>query len=77
MGDRVQVDNWDSGTQYQVESILAGDGRILLSSQVDLLIQDMATFSQNNGGIAWEDALTQMPDETRAVLAVHWQPATV
>ena len=32
-------------------------------TQIDQLIQAMATFSTDNGGISWEQALVDKPDE--------------
>jgi hypothetical protein len=74
-GDQVLNDDWANGSQHHVEEITSGDGSTLLSSQVDLLIQDMATFGADHGGISWQDAVNQYEEETRAVLTSHWQVA--
>ena len=73
--DTLTVQNWYTGTQYQTEVIKAQDGSTLASNQVANLIQAMATFSTNNGGISWDQAITQNPNEVQAVLAAYWQPA--
>ena len=73
--DTLTVQNWYTGTQYQTEVIKAQDGSTLQSSQVANLIQAMATFSANNGGISWDQAITQNPNEVQAVLTAYWQPA--
>ena len=72
--DQVTVQNWYSApTTAQVETIQAGNGQTLLSTQVDQLIQAMATFSANNGGITWDQALDQQPQNVQTVLAASWQ----
>lgn len=52
------------------------DNNALLNTQVDLLIQAMAQFSASNGGITWDQAIDQNPNEVQAVLAAYWQPTT-
>jgi len=44
--DRITVQNWYVGTTHRTETIQAGNGQTLLSTQVDQLIQVMASFSQ-------------------------------
>jgi Ca2+-binding RTX toxin-like protein len=71
--DAVTVQNWFSapGTA-QVETIQAGNGQTLLSTQVDQLIQAMAAFSQQTG-LTWDQALDQQPQNVQTVLAASWQ----
>ncbi len=71
--DTLTVQNWYLGSQYQTEVIKANDGSTLQNSQVANLIQAMATFSANNGGITWDQAIDQNPTEVQAVLAAYWQ----
>jgi|CXWL01.1.fsa_nt_gi Ca2+-binding RTX toxin-like protein len=72
--DQVTVQNWYSApTTAQVETIHAGNGQTLLSTQVDQLIQAMATFSANNGGITWDQAINQQSQQVQTVLAASWQ----
>ncbi len=72
--ERVTIDNWyaDPATA-QVETIQAGNGQVLLNTQVDQLIQAMATFSQQNGGLTWDQLIDQQPQQVQAVLAANWQ----
>jgi Ca2+-binding RTX toxin-like protein len=74
--DTITVQNWYTGSQYQTEVIQAQDGSTLANTQVASLIQAMATFSANHGGISWDQAITQNPNEVQAVLAAYWQPAS-
>jgi Ca2+-binding RTX toxin-like protein len=71
--DAVTIQNWYSApTTAQVETIQAGNGQSLLSTQVDTLIQAMATFSQQTG-LTWDQAIDQQPQNVQTVLAASWQ----
>ena len=71
--DAVTVQNWYSApTTAQVETIQAGNGQSLLSSQVDQLIQAMAGFAQQTG-LTWDQAIDQQPQQVQTVLAASWQ----
>ncbi|MBF0283841.1 MAG: cadherin-like domain-containing protein [Magnetococcales bacterium] len=74
-GDQVTVHGWDAYPTTQMEEIQSGDGAVLLNTQVDQLIQAMATFGAEHNGISWEEATSQYQTETRAILAAHWQNA--
>jgi Ca2+-binding RTX toxin-like protein len=70
--DRITVQNWYVGTTNRTETIQAGNGQTLLSTQVDQLIQAMASFSQQTG-LTWDQAIDQQPAQVQAVLAASWQ----
>ncbi|MEK7759307.1 MAG: calcium-binding protein, partial [Pseudomonadota bacterium] len=72
--DTLTVQGWGLGSTFQTEVFQAADGSTLANTQVDQLIQAMATFSANNGGISWDQAITQNPNEAQAVLSAYWQP---
>jgi Ca2+-binding RTX toxin-like protein len=72
--DRVDVQNWYGGSVNRVEVIKAADGRQLLSTQVDQLIQAMAIYSLQTG-LTWEQAVAQRPEAVEGILAAYWQPA--
>ena len=60
--DKVFVKNWYLGNQYQVEQFKSGEGKVLLNSQVDALVNAMAAFSppvagQSNLSSAYQNAL--------------------
>jgi Ca2+-binding RTX toxin-like protein len=74
--DILTVQNWYGNASYQTEVFQAADGRQLLHTQVEQLIQAMATFSTNNGGISWAQAVQERPDDVQTVLAAYWQPAS-
>jgi len=72
--DKVTVQNWYSGSAYHTEVFKSADGKQLLDTQVDQLIQAMASFCSTNG-MTWSQAIQQKPTETQAILATYWQAA--
>lgn len=70
--DSVTVKNWYlSPTANQIEDTQAGDGQHLLNTQVNQLIQAMATFSQQTG-LTWDQGIDQRPQDVHNVLAGSW-----
>ncbi|WP_211091434.1 calcium-binding protein [Pseudothauera rhizosphaerae] len=70
-GDRVTINGWYSNSTYRVEEFHAGDGAVLLYSQVDALVSAMAAFSPPAAG---ETSLPGSYRETLdAVIAANWQ----
>ena len=55
-----------------METIQAGKGQTLLSSQMYQLIEAMAGFSSDNG-MTWDQGLAAKPEEVQAVVAASWQ----
>ena len=70
--DQITVQNWYVGTTNRTETIQAGNGQALLSTQVDQLIQAMAGFTQQTG-LTWDQAIDQRPQDVQTVLAASWQ----
>ena len=70
--DQITVQNWYLGTSHRIETLQAGNGQTLLSTQVDQLIQAMAGFTAQTG-LTWDQAIDQRPQEVQAVLAASWQ----
>ena len=69
--DKLIVENWYLGSQYHVEQFRTADGRVLLDSQVENLVQAMAAFAPPAAGQttlpqAYQDALAP-------AIAVNWQ----
>ena len=75
-GDRITVREWYSNVNNQVETMVLNDGSTLLNTQVEQLIQAMATFSADNGSISWEQAIAERPEDVQAVISAYWQPAS-
>jgi Ca2+-binding RTX toxin-like protein len=70
--DSVTIQNWyTNATTNQVEDLHAGNGQHLLNTEVDQLIQAMASFSQQTG-LTWDQAIDQRPQEVQTVLAASW-----
>jgi Ca2+-binding RTX toxin-like protein len=71
--DSVTVQNWYSTpTTAQVETIQAGNGQTLLSTDVEQLIQAMAQFTTDTG-LSWDQGIDQQPAQVQTVLAASWQ----
>src|SRR5262245_56390884 len=70
--DQVMVKDWYLNNNNRIETIQAGNGQALLSTQVDQLIQAMASFSQQMG-LTWDQAIDQQPQDVQTVLAGSWQ----
>jgi Ca2+-binding RTX toxin-like protein len=70
--DQITVQNWYVGTTNRTETIQAGNGQTLLSTQVDQLIQAMAGFTQQTG-LTWDQAIDQQPTQVQSILTASWQ----
>jgi trimeric autotransporter adhesin len=70
--DHATIQNWYGGSANQIETIQAGNGQQLLNTQVQQLIQAMATFSTQTG-LTWDQAIAQKPEDVQAILAANWQ----
>lgn len=73
--DVLTVNAWYLGGERHTEIMQTADGRQLLDTQVANLIQAMATFSANNGGITWDQAIDTRPQDVQAVISAYWQPS--
>ncbi|AVS93005.1 hemolysin-type calcium-binding protein [Paracidovorax avenae] len=69
--DKFLVTDWYLGSRYQVERFEAGDGRALQASQVQNLVQAMASFSPPAAGQTQLPANYQSKLET--TLAANWK----
>ncbi|GKS84254.1 putative Ig domain-containing protein [Acidovorax sp. SUPP1855] len=69
--DKFMVTDWYSGTKNQVERFDAGDGKSLTNSQVQNLVQAMASFSPPAAGQTTLPANYQSGLES--VLAANWK----
>lgn len=69
--DKVSVANWYSGNSYHVNQVVAADGKTLLESKVQNLVNAMAAFGVPAGG---ESNLTpNQRQQLDVVLAANWQ----
>jgi hypothetical protein len=58
--------------RFFVENFEVADGSSISNSQVELLIQAMATYSSNNNGISWMDAINNNPQDVQNILNQYW-----
>jgi Ca2+-binding RTX toxin-like protein len=70
--DTIDIQNWYQGSEFQTEVFRSSDGSTLLNSQVDQLIQAMASFNADTG-LDWNSAVQQRPEEVESILATSWQ----
>jgi Ca2+-binding RTX toxin-like protein len=68
--DKFNIQNWYSGSAYHVEQFKTSDGKVLLDTQVDTLVNAMAAFSPPVSG---QTTLPQnYQDSLTPVLAANW-----
>lgn len=68
--DKMTVQNWYLGDQYHVEQIKTSDNKVLLDTQVEALVQAMASFTPPSMG---QSALSASQQTALApVLAANW-----
>lgn len=70
--DTVMVNSWYSNNNYKIETIEASGGSTITNSQIEQLIQAMATYSSNNNGISWKDALSSNSQDVQNILTQYW-----
>ncbi|WP_319243609.1 calcium-binding protein [uncultured Propionivibrio sp.] len=69
--DNITVEGWYYGSTYHIEQLKSGDGKVLLDTKVELLVQAMAGFAPPAVG---QTALPQpYRDALTPVLAPNWQ----
>jgi Ca2+-binding RTX toxin-like protein len=69
--DKLTVQNWYLGSSYHVEQFKTADGKLLLDSQVENLVQAMAAFAPPSAG---QTTLPPAYQDTLApVIAANWQ----
>jgi Ca2+-binding RTX toxin-like protein len=73
--DRITVQNWYTSSVNRTETIQAGNGQTLLSTQVNQLIQAMAAFTSQTG-LSWDQGIDGTPQQlaqVQTILAANWQ----
>ncbi|MBK7764853.1 MAG: hypothetical protein IPI44_01365 [Sulfuritalea sp.] len=69
--DKLTVENWYLGSAYHVEQFKTADGKLLLDSRVELLVQAMAAFAPPAAG---QTTLPPTYQDTLApLIAANWQ----
>ncbi|MGH7219497.1 MAG: calcium-binding protein, partial [Nitrospiraceae bacterium] len=75
--DQITVKAWYLSNNNRIETIHAGNGQTLVSTQVDQLIQAIASFTQQTG-LSWDAASGGAGDpgqqaQFQGILAANWQ----
>ncbi|WP_272947472.1 S8 family serine peptidase [Variovorax sp. JS1663] len=70
-GDKFLIGNWYLGGAYHVEQFKTSDGHVLQDSQVQNLVQAMASFSPPTAGQT--TLLPSYQSSLNAVIAANWQ----
>ncbi|PKO85328.1 MAG: calcium-binding protein, partial [Betaproteobacteria bacterium HGW-Betaproteobacteria-12] len=69
--ETVMIENWYSSSAYHVEQLKSGDGKMLLDTQVENLVQAMAAFGPPAAG---QTTLPQnYQDDLAPIIAANWQ----
>ncbi|MBX8617207.1 calcium-binding protein, partial [Pseudomonas cichorii] len=69
--DKAVIQDWYSGVSRHVEKIKTSDGKVLLDSQVQNLVDSMASFGVDAG--AERNLTAAQQAQLEAVLAANWQ----
>ncbi|MEQ9726992.1 calcium-binding protein [Pseudomonas sp. WHRI 8822A] len=69
--ERITIANWYKGSAYQLDQFKSADGKTLLDSQVQGLVDAMAAFGVPAG--AEGNLTTAQRDELNLVIAANWQ----
>ncbi|MDN4146077.1 calcium-binding protein [Pseudomonas tohonis] len=68
--DKVTINNWYSSTSNHIETIKSGDGKTLLDSQVQNLVNAMAAFAPPAGGSS--HLTPEQKAQLEVVIAANW-----
>ena len=69
--DTITINNWYSGSSYQIEEIKSSDNRSITNVQLQLMIDAMAAYTKEKG-IDWNTAVKQNPNEVNSILQNFW-----
>jgi len=69
--DKLTIENWYLGSSFHVEQFKTADGKLLLDSQVENLVQAMAAFAPPAAGQTTLPPTYQ--DALAPVIAANWQ----
>ena len=69
--DTITINNWYSGSSYQIEEIKSSDNRSITNVQLQLMIDTMAAYTKEKG-VDWNTAVKQNPNEVNSILQNFW-----
>lgn len=70
-GDSVTVQNYYSSGAYEIECFETSDGYSMSNTQVDLMIQSMASFEADTG-MSWTEAVEQGNETANSIISEIW-----
>lgn len=73
--DSIEIDYWYNSDDWKIEAFGALDDYSITYTQIDQLIQAMATWSSNNS-MTWSQGLSSDPQGVEAVIAQYWTAPT-
>lgn len=74
--DSVTVDSWYTSNNNKIETFEAADGSTITNTQIEQLIQAMASFSTDNG-MTWSQALDNQSASAQSLISQYWTAPTV
>ncbi|MDO5343753.1 MAG: calcium-binding protein, partial [Candidatus Saccharibacteria bacterium] len=73
--DAVTVSDWYYNNRNKIEVFTDANGRTMAHTQVESLIQAMASFRRDTG-LSWEQGLSERPDQVRSIVQEYWTVPT-
>ena len=74
--DSIMVNSWYENDNFKIETFEASDGSTITNTQIEQLIQAMASFSTDNG-MSWSQALDNQSSSAQSLIAQYWTAPTV
>lgn len=74
--DTISISSWYYSDANKIETFESSDGSIITSTQIDQLIQAMASWSSNNNGMSWSEALGSNSQSAQAIISQYWTAPT-
>ncbi len=69
--DKVNVLDWGRGSLYQLDEVISKDNKKINTANIDLLIQAMAAYTQENG-MTWNQAIQERRDDVQNIYNQFW-----
>ena len=74
--DSIKISHWyNTYGNYKIETVEDASGNTISSTQVEQLIQAMASWSSNNG-MSWSQALSSNPQDVQSIVSQYWAAPT-
>ncbi len=75
--DSIMITSWSNNNSYKIETFKASDGSTITYTQIEQLIQAMASFSNSHSGMSWSQALENQSSEAQSIISQYWTAPTV